>query len=221
MAPRDVEFYFDYLSPYAYFAALSLPAICERQNARLVYRPTLFAALLDHFGHRGPAEIPPKALYVFKDCARHAARGGIPFRAPRLHPFRSLTALRASLEEVSGSDQPRVVDALFRAGWGQGIDLGSDDAVTSALDGAGLDGARVVARTREPEAKAILKDATARAVERGVFGVPTMITGGELFWGKDRLLDVEEHLAGRDPLATVDLAEIVPSGVGAVRPGSR
>ena len=65
-----VDFYFDYLSPYAYFSALRLPALCARRGAELVWHPVLFAGLLDHWGHRGPAEIPPKALYTFRDSAR-------------------------------------------------------------------------------------------------------------------------------------------------------
>jgi 2-hydroxychromene-2-carboxylate isomerase len=217
----SLQFFFDYLSPYAYFAALELPAICDRRGARLVYRPVLFAALLDHWGQRGPAEIPAKALYTLRDCARYAAQHHIPFRTPRYHPFRSLTALRVSLELVSGDDQRAVVEAIYRAGWGEGADLGSGEEIAHALDRAGLDGQSLVARAADPDVKVALREETERAVSLGVFGIPTMVVNGELFWGKDRLADVDEHLAGNDPLATVDISELFPIGVGAVRPGSK
>jgi len=81
-AAKRVDFYFDSLSPFSDFASLSLPALCRERNAELAYHPVLFAGLLDHWGHLGPAEIPPKAFDTFKMCVRHAALHGIPFRGP-------------------------------------------------------------------------------------------------------------------------------------------
>jgi 2-hydroxychromene-2-carboxylate isomerase len=158
---------------------------------------------------------------VFRDCARYARRHGIAFRAPQFHPFRSLTALRVSLGLVAGTAQAQVVGALYRAGWGDGIDLGSSDEIAAALDRAGLDGKGLVARTSEPDVKQALKDETARAISLGVFGVPTMIVGDELFWGKDRLSDVNAFLGGDDPLSGFDLGEIAPRGSSATRPAAR
>ena len=220
MPASRVEFFFDYLSPYAFFASLDLPKICEQHGAELVYRPVLFAGLLDHWGQRGPAEIPAKALYTLRDCARHAARHHIRFRCPKYHPFRSLTPLRVSLAAVAGEHQALVVETLYRAGWSEGADLGSGDAIAQALDAAGLDGQALVGRTADADVKAALREQTEEAVSRGVFGIPTMIAKGELFWGKDRLVDVEERLAGNDPLDSVDLSAIIPVGPGAIRPGS-
>ncbi len=218
--PTEVRFIFDYLSPYAYFASLRLPELCARCGVTLSFQPVVFAALLDHWGHRGPAEIPPKALHTFKDCVRHALRHRIPFRSPRFHPFVPLTALRASLREIAAADQARVVRALFDLGWGQGGDLGNAGEIASALDAAGLDGAALVARAREPEAKEVLRRETQAAVAQGVFGIPTMLVGSELFWGHDQLENLELHLQGRDPLDGVELEEIASRGRAATRPGS-
>ena len=140
---------------------------------------------------------------------------------PRFHPFRSLTALRVSLEIVAGSAQARVVETLYGAGWGNGIDLGSSDEIAAALERAGLDGRGLVARTSEPDVKQALKDETARAISLGAFGVPTMTVGGELFWGRDRLSELDAFLGGDDPLRGVDLSEIAPRGPSAIRPAAR
>ena len=216
--PRTLDFYFDYLSPFAYFASMELPGLCGERGVELRLRPVLFAGLLDHWGQRGPAEVLPKAIHTFKLCVRYAAQHGIPFRSPRFHPYRPLDALRVSLASVAGDDQPRVVAAVFDAGWAQGADLGSADDLRSALDAAGLDGAGLMERAGRPEAKQALRDETGAAIERGVFGIPTMIVGDELFWGVDQLEYLALHLDGRDPLATVDFEAIRSQGRAAMRP---
>jgi 2-hydroxychromene-2-carboxylate isomerase len=105
-----------------------------------------------------------------------------------------------SLAEVTGGDQARVVGALFRAGWTDGIDLGSTGELVAAIDAARLDGHGILARSEAPSAKDALKRETAEAIGRGVFGVPTMLCGEELFWGNDRIDHLELHLDGKDPL---------------------
>ena len=220
-----VDLYFDYLSPYAYFAWTRLPALCAERGVELRAHPILFAALLGHHGHRGPAEIPPKRVWVMKDAFRWARANGVPISGPRFHPFNPLTALRLSLREVAGDDQHRVIDAIWRAGWGElapgldsGIDLGSADDLVAALDRAGLDGRALLERTRDPAAKDALKRNTAEALSRGAFWVPTMLVGDELFWGNDSLQWLALHLDGHDPLDQ-DMVERVLARPSAVQRG--
>lgn len=195
-----VDFYFDYISGYAYFAWLRIQEICDRRGVELDVHPVLFAGLLDRWGQLGPAEIPPKRAWAYKDAFRHARLHGIELSCPKYHPFNPLLALRLSLREVAGAEQRRVVSTLFRAGWGQGIDLGSPDELAGALDREGLDGRALIERASAPEAKEALRRDTERAVDRGVFGVPTTFVGDELFWGSDRMDYIELALDGRDPL---------------------
>lgn len=219
MSERRLDFYFDYLSPYAYLASLEVPDLCERHGVLLRLRPVLFAGLLDHWGQRGPAEIPPKGRHAMRDCLRHARLRGVPLRSPRHHPFRPLSALRVSLAEVAGEAQPRAIRALFELGWARGGDLGSDAEIAAALDAAGLDGAALLERAGAPAAKSRLREETEQAVASDVFGVPTLIVDGELFWGLDQLPHVERFLEGRDPLAAVDWDQIRSQGPSAWRPG--
>ena len=214
-----LDFYFDYLSPYAYLASLAIPGLCERHDVELRARPVLFAGLLGHWGQLGPAEIPPKGRHAWRDCLRYSLLHEIPLRSPRHHPFNPLVALRVSLAEVSGADQLRAIRTLFDLGWAQGGDLGDAADISRALDDAGLDAKALVERAGEPEVKARLRDETAEAVGHGVFGIPTMIVSDQLFWGFDQLPNVELLLEGRDPLAAVDLDDTGSLGPSAWRTG--
>ncbi|HJN53142.1 MAG: 2-hydroxychromene-2-carboxylate isomerase [Pseudomonadales bacterium] len=217
---RSIDFYFDYLSPYAYLAWLRLPEVCTPRKVQIVARPVLFAGLLNYWGHLGPAEIPPKGQHVFKECARFAAMAGIPFRSPRYHPFRPLTALRVSLAEVAQDRQTDVISAIFAAGWAEGEDLGDAETIGAALQSAGLDGNALLSAAYEPSAKLKLRQETQTAVEAGVFGIPTMLVDGELFWGLDQLPYLAMFLDGKDPLDSIDVSKITSEGRAAVRPAS-
>jgi len=217
---RTVDFYFDYLSPYAYLAWLCLPEVTEPRDVEIVPRPVLFAGLLNHWGQLGPAEIPPKNIHVFKDTHRFAAHRGIPLRSPRYHPFRPLVALRVSLAVVSHDKQNEAITALYKAGWAEGIDLGDSASIRKALDEAGLDGDQLVADAEEPLAKDTLREETDRAIDRGVFGIPTMVVEDELFWGLDQFQHLALYLDGKDPLTSVIRERTGTSGRAVVRPGS-
>jgi 2-hydroxychromene-2-carboxylate isomerase len=207
---RTIEFYFDYLSPYAYLAWSAIGRICEPRKVELRLRPVLLAGLLDHFGQLGPAEIPPKRQFVLRDAARTAARRGLPFRLPARHPFNPLPALRVSLPEVSGDRQADAVGAIFHAVWADGADVGDPDALARVLDAAGLDGKGLIAHTALPEIKAALRDSTERAIAHGAFGVPTFIVDGQLFWGDDQMQSIADVLDGNDPIdaAALDRAAL-------------
>lgn len=211
---QTVDFYFDYLSPFAYLAALRVPALCARSGATVVFRPVLFAGLLNRWGQLGPAEIAPKAVHAFRSCLRHARRHGIPFRSPEYHPFNPLTALRATL---AAGDRERAALALFDFGWAQGGDLGDAANIAAVLERAGLSGAALVADTSRAAVKELLARETEDAIARGVFGIPTMIVDDELYWGLDQLEHLETHLRTGNPLGGIDVASLAPRGAAAQR----
>ena len=214
-----VDYYFDYLSGYAYIGWLRLRDVCAERDVEIRIHPTLFAGLLNHWGQLGPAEIEPKRAWVYRDGYRYAKKHGIELNCPRHHPFNPLPALRLSLPEVGGSDQAAIVDAIWRAGWGRGIDLGSPVELARALTEVGLDGEALVERTSDPAVKEALKQQTADAVARGVFGVPTYIVGDQLIWGADRIEYVEMILDGEDTMDEAWLAEVLSRPRAADRRG--
>ncbi|MEO0326551.1 MAG: 2-hydroxychromene-2-carboxylate isomerase [Myxococcota bacterium] len=199
MANLDV--YFDFLSPYAYLGWHGAKPLAAEHGLSLRPRPVLFAALLGAHGHKGPAEIPPKRLWVFKETFRRAALAGLPFGPPESHPFRPLLALRCVLAAPE-AQRPALVDRLFAEAWGGEASRGLQDPETVARRAheAGLDGAALVAAAGSDAVKASLRAETEAALARGVFGVPTYAAGDELFWGYDALDLVALHLDGKDPL---------------------
>ena len=195
-----IHFYFDFISPYAYFAWRKLPALAKKYNREIEAHPVVFGKLLDKWGQLGPAEIPPKRNWLNEYCFRYAALNGFKYNPPKKHPFNPLAALRMSLKEVSGDDQLRVIDSIFEEGWSHGADLGDLSTLTSLLTRQSIDGETLSKKVSESEIKELLIDETTYAIEKGVFGVPTIIIDDNLFWGNDQMDHIELLLDGKDPL---------------------
>ena len=195
-----IHFYFDFISPYAYFAWRKLPTLAKKYNREIEAHPVVFGKLLDKWGQLGPAEIPPKRNWLNEYCLRYAALNGFKYNPPKKHPFNPLAALRMSLKEVSGDDQLRVIDSIFEEGWSHGADLGDLSTLTSLLTRQSIDGETLSKKVSESEIKELLIDETTYAIEKGVFGVPTIIIDDNLFWGNDQMDHIELMLDGKDPL---------------------
>lgn len=215
-----IRFLFDYISPYAYVAWYGVRALAAKHGRPVEPEPILFAALLDAHGQLGPAEIPAKRRYVFRDALRKAHAHGLALSPPPRHPFNPLPALRIA-RLLSGPDRDAAIDACFAATWGGGGGIDEPAALAGALTTAGLDGRALLAAAAEQPAKDALRDATADAIRAGVFGVPTIIVDGELFWGCDSLPHVDAWLAGDDPVPPDLDARWRDLPTGAVRPASR
>ena len=201
--PRDgrpLTFYFDYISHNAYLAWSQLPDLAQRFALDIEFVPVLFAGLLNAHGQLGPAEVPAKAWWMAKDVMRKAALLELPLAAPASHPFNPLLALRVSSVPTDPAQQGRTIGALFEATWARSLDVGDPATVTSLLDEAGLAGADLGSRAGSLDVKARLRAQTDAAIGSGIFGVPSMRVGEELFWGFDDLPHLELFLRGQDPL---------------------
>lgn len=218
MAKPGVRFLFDYISSNAYLAWHELARITARHGVALEPVPVLFAGLLEAHGQLGPAEVRPKARWMWRNNLRKAALLGLPLRPPAFHPFNPLLALRVSSLPLADSPRRALIDGLFQAVWVRGLHVSEPAVVAEVADACGLDGADLVAQAQEPGAKARLRSQTEGAIAEGVFGVPTMIAGGELFWGHDDLPFLDRFLAGEDPLDPEETARpIGPPRASAMR----
>ena len=195
---KTVEFFFDLGSPASYLAHTQLPDLCRETGATLVYRPMLLGGVFQATGNASPAMIPAKGRYMISDLARFAERYGVPMRFNPHFPINTLTLMRLlvalQLYQVERFDD--ALQALFRAIWVDGVNMGDPARVAGVLVAAGFDAAALQAQAAEPAVKDTLKATTEEAVKRGVFGAPTCFVGGEMFFGQDRLDFVREALRG-------------------------
>lgn len=199
-------FYFDVISPYAYLAWTQIHALAERHGRDVEPAPILFAALLNAYGHKGPAEIPPKRVYIFKDVLRSAALLGVPLSPPAAHPFNPLLALRVASVAMPQNTQRALINALYRATWGGGSGAENTPQVAAAIAEVGLDPEATIREATSEVGKARVRARTQEALARGVFGVPTIWADGEIFWGLDALGHLDRFLAGHDPIDPAALA---------------
>jgi 2-hydroxychromene-2-carboxylate isomerase len=204
----DVKFYFDFLSPFSYFAWRSLPTKLPAGCA-IHFLPVALGPLLNHWGIKGPGEVQPKREFLLKQMLRKSAREGFPFTTPKTHPFNSLYALRLALKEVAGAHQPAVIKALWLAGWENRIDMGNPDELLAALKEAGLPADELYEKSFSAEAKKALKSNIAEAIAYGVFGVPSFVVNDELFWGEDSIPELVAFVQGRDLLDRPKLDELL------------
>ena len=202
--PRVVDFLFDYISSNAYLAWVKLLRMESDLDFTVRPVPVLFAGLLEAHGQLGPAEVRPKANWMGVNNLRKAALLGVPPNPPPFHPFTPPLALRVSSLPMEPVERRGLVTALLEAVWVRELHVMDPDVVARVAGEAGLDGPALVAAAGEPEAKARLRAETDAAIERGVFGVPTMLDGDFLFWGFDDLPYLEMRLAGNDPLEKAD-----------------
>jgi 2-hydroxychromene-2-carboxylate isomerase len=195
-----IRFYFDYESPNAYLAWKQLPALASRHGFTVEPVPILYAALLDAHGQLGPGEQPTKGRWMGKNLLRKAALLGVPLNPPAFLPFNPLLALRMTMLPPEADRRRALIGALFEAVWVRGLHVGEAAVVEGVADEIGLPGAALVAEAQTPEIKSQLRAQTEEAIAKGVFGVPSMIVGDELFWGYDDFPYLELFLAGKDPL---------------------
>jgi 2-hydroxychromene-2-carboxylate isomerase len=200
MSPRTIRIYFDYISPNAYLAWNQLPKLAEKYGFEIEAVPVLYAALLDASGTLGPGETPAKGRWMMKNVQRKAILLDLPMQTPAYFPFSPLLALRMSLLPLETPMRHKLIDALFAAVWCRSLHMSEPAVAERVANELGLQGANLIAQASEPEIKAQLRSQTDDAIKRGVFGVPTMEVGDELFWGYDDFPYLELHLSGRDPL---------------------
>ena len=191
---KQITFYFDVISPYAWLAFHRLPQALAGASVVLHYQPVLLAGLLAHWGQKGPAEIEPKRAWTYRQVAWLAAQQATPLHLPQPHPFNPLRLQRLALAAAPAGGTPnrRVLDLLFQHVWCRAGADPNDAAALAALTAA-------VAPLRDPaapEVKAELRARTEAAAGEGVFGVPTLVNDGRAFFGQDGLTMLASALHG-------------------------
>ncbi|MHA1569128.1 MAG: 2-hydroxychromene-2-carboxylate isomerase [Alphaproteobacteria bacterium] len=204
------DWYFDFVSPFAYLQSEIL-----RQplgGLEIIYRPVLFAGLLKHWGHKGPAEMPGKRVYTYRFCRWWGEKHGIPFVMPPSHPFNPIAVLRLAI--ALGNDPAKVRD-IFRFIWRDGKAVDGEQGWAELVERLGAEEA--AARIAEPEIKGALRRNGEDAVAAGVFGVPSFVVDGEIFWGVEATDMLRDYLADPALFASKEMARISDLPTGAER----
>lgn len=211
--PITVEWFYDFISPYAYLASQALDRLPQNIEIRRI--PILFAGLLKRWETRGPGEIAPMRRFTYRQIAWLAERNGIPLTFPPIHPFNPLKLLRLNI--ALGEDSPEIVDRLFRFVWAEGGS--SDDPVAwgRLLDEYALTAPEADMRISESMVKQRLLENTQQAIERGVFGVPAFVVGDEVFWGFDSIPFINDFIADPGLLQRPELKQADQVGEGVKR----
>lgn len=193
---KTLEFIFDFGSPNAYLAWHGLQPVLERTGATLDITPCLLGGIFKLTGNQAPwmsyANVKGKLDYERLEMTRFIKLHGLSkFKMNPHFPVNTLLLMRGAIFAKQNGQLDKYVETGLTAMWEDGENMSDPDVFKSVMDKAGLDGTALLAATQAPTVKAVLADNTDKAVERGVFGIPTFFVGEEMFFGKDRLDQIE------------------------------
>jgi 2-hydroxychromene-2-carboxylate isomerase len=197
-----VEFLFDFGSPNAYLSHRVIPEIAARTGARFIYTPVLLGGLFKLTNNQPPmiafGNVKNKLPYEMLETRRFVARHGLTAFTFNPHfPVNTLQLMRGAVAADAEGCLAAYVEAMFQRMWERPEKMDDPEIFRAALRASGLDAERLLSRARDQDVKDRLTASTQRAFERGAFGIPTFFVGDEMFFGKDRLRDVEEEIARR------------------------
>ena len=197
---KEIHFYFDFISPYAWLAFQALPKALEGISHRVHYHPVVFGAMLKHHGQLGPAEIPGKRDWTYRQVMWQAKQQGTDLQMPAAHPFNSLALLRLAVAAsgINQQGQPNryVVETIFKHVWCDGLEATDPDRLATLQAYLFSQPGVSFQDPQSAEVKQLLQQQTQQAIDLGLFGVPSMVVNGQVFWGNDALPMLRAYLAG-------------------------
>ena len=196
---KSIEFIFDFASPNAYMTYKAVVAMSERTGATVSYNPCLLGGIFKLTGNQAPfisfAEVKGKNEYNRLESERFLKKHNLTaFKMNPHFPMNTVTLMRGLIVAEEMGRKEAYIEAVLKAMWEDGENMGDAEVAVRVLTTAGFDGAAIVEKTKDAAVKQKLMDNTSAAVERGVFGIPTLFVGDEMFFGKERLGQVEEEV---------------------------
>ncbi|MCB1914490.1 MAG: 2-hydroxychromene-2-carboxylate isomerase [Rhodocyclaceae bacterium] len=193
-ARPSIEFWYEFASSYSYLSVMRIEGLASAAGVDVAWRPFLLGPVFMSLGwNDSPFNIyPPKGRYMWRDLERLCARYGMRLQRPSEFPRNALLAARVACQ---GQDQPWIgafSRKVMAANFADDRDIGSADVIADLLDGFSLPASDLIAAAQRPAGKEALRHQTERACQLGLFGAPSFVVGGELFWGNDRLEDALE-----------------------------
>ncbi len=204
---KQIHFYFDFISPYAWLAFQALPQTLKGISHEVQYHPVVFGAMLKHHGQLGPAEMPGKRDWTYRQVLWLAKQQGVDLKLPAAHPFNSLALLRlavaaagangsAASSNTQGQPNRYVVETIFRHVWCEGLEATDPDRLATLQAHLFSQPSVNFLDPQSAEVKQLLQQQTQQAIDLGLFGVPSMVVYGQVFWGNDALPMLRAYLEG-------------------------
>ncbi len=188
---RTIEFWFDFGSNYSYLSMLRIRRLAADAGVQVCLMPFMLGPIFKTFGwETSPFVLQPlKGNYVWRDMQRQCDKYGLPWQRPSVFPRNGLLAARVALQGEGELWLGAFCEQVMRANFAEDREIGDDNVLAAILDGLGVDSATVLAAAGTDPAKHALRERTAHAQARGIFGAPMFFVGDEMFWGTDRLED--------------------------------
>jgi 2-hydroxychromene-2-carboxylate isomerase len=197
----EIAFWFEFASTYSHLSALRIEPLAQDMGIRVVWRPFLLGPIFRTQGwNDSPFNLyPVKGRYMWRDLERLSARDGLPFRRPSVFPRSGLLAARVATAAAAEPWLPRFVRGVYRANFVEDREIADPGVIGGVLHGVGADPDAWLARAEDEATKSRLRAATDEAMNIGIFGAPSFVVAGELFWGNDRLEDALAHALEKRP----------------------
>ncbi len=194
MDKSSFEFWFDFASTYSYLSVYRIEELAQNHNIKIKWKPFLLGPIFNTQGwDTSPFNIyKAKGEYMWRDITRLSEKYGIPFVRPSQFPRNGLLAARVSVAFEDESWVPEFIKSVFIANFSDDKDISNEEVLSSILNALGLDAVQIIAEAKTQENKDKLREQTQLAADKSIFGAPTFVIGGEIFWGNDRLEDAIE-----------------------------
>ena len=184
---KPFDFYFDFISPYSFFAHKEIKKIENKTSIKIRYKPILLGGLHNLHGIKAPAFIPAKAKHMIRDCKLIAEKNNIKFKFNSYFPIRSLNLMRGVFVAEEDNFKSFYIDSIFNAIWQDGLNMNDENIVNKVLKNLNINPKTFTLRSASSSIKDILRKRTSDAYEKGGFGAPTFISNNKIFWGQDRI----------------------------------
>ena len=184
---KPFEFYFDFISPYSFLAHKKIKKIEEKNSIKVIYKPILLGGLHNLHGIKAPAFIPAKAKNMIRDCKLIAEKDGVRFKFNSYFPIKSLNLMRGVFVAEEDNCKSYYIDNIFNAIWQDGLNMNDETVIQKILQNLNINPKTFILRSTSSSIKDYLKERTAEAYKKGIFGAPSFISNNKIFWGQDRL----------------------------------
>ena len=184
---KSLDFYFDFISPYSYFAHKEIIKIKKKNSIKVRYKPILLGGLHNLHGIKAPAFIPAKAKHMIRDCKLIAEKNGIIFKFNSYFPIKSLNLMRGVFVAEEDNFKSYYIENIFNSIWQDGLNMNDENIIQKVLKNLNVNPKTFFLRSTSSSIKELLKTKTGDAYNKGIFGAPSFVVNNKIFWGQDRI----------------------------------